>query len=317
MCDHPRILVIDDEIGVAGSKDLRRFLVDAGARTDGDRPAPDYPYAFEFCTGGVGAGTFSVAAVLERVRAGWNDPTHGPWALILLDVRFGAHPAFGYDVLDAIRAAPDLGADVPVIMLTREENTRSDAAHGDASGFLAKDTVTREAVENRVFREGLIPYAAPLSDQKGHLLGRSVAFLKMLRAIRRTVRDGTIRQLCLLGESGVGKERLAVYAHDVSRGPQALFLHEFADSSNPHLQVGKIFGSWPGAYNDAPRDGRPGVFERAHGGTLFLDELQNLSPESQERLLEVRPMGSRNTRVVSRYGTAPLSEPAVLNRCRP
>jgi DNA-binding NtrC family response regulator len=323
MANKPTILVIDDEIGQPGSPRQVGFLRTIGATDRTGAAVADYPYSFEFCSGGTPKKAYSVEAILDYIRRGWDKENDRFWAMILLDVNFGNQATFGYEVLDALRTSPEFGADIPVVMLTREGGTRRTAAHGGADGFLPKVTddgrpaLTPAALDAAILREGLLPDMRRLPDENQRLVGNSLAFVKTLRDIRRTIRNGTIRQMCFLGEPGVGKTELVKYTRDITCGPAAPYQKTVADAGNPHLQLGAIFGCWPGAYNDAPRDGAPGLFELTHGGVFFLDEVANLSPEAQQRLLEVQAAENSITRQISRYGIAPLANEDVLARCLP
>ena len=310
MRNRPTILVIDDQIGQPDSSWQAMFLQYVGAKDKADRKTGDYPYSFDFCTGCTPDGACSVNLVLDRIGEGWNRDAGQFWALILLDVQFGKAESFGYEILETLRSSPEFGTDLPVVMLTKERGRRQEAAHGGADGFLPKvgsdgqPALTRSALEAVVFREGLLPDTRRLPREDDRLVGNSLAFLKTLRAIRKTVRNGTILQMCLLGEPGVGKTELARYARDITNGPSAPFQHITANPGNPHLQLGALFGCWPGAYNDAPKNGAPGSFELAHEGMLFLDEIANLSPESQRA-----PLGG------SDYGESSHACNKPLRRC--
>ena len=166
MIPRPRILVIDDQIGVeGGDRDL--FLSNVGAAT-GKTPgakADTYPYEFVYHPGTDRAGRNSVEAVIEAILAGWPEPkTDRYWAMVLLDVRFGNDQNFGFTILRAIREHPNLGADLPVVMLTSEDKAkREEADRLRADGFLPKvdeaslkTMLSKEELAKRMAAFGLI-----------------------------------------------------------------------------------------------------------------------------------------------------------------
>ncbi|MGS8570853.1 sigma 54-interacting transcriptional regulator, partial [Salmonella enterica subsp. enterica serovar Braenderup] len=53
------------------------------------------------------------------------------------------------------------------------------------------------------------------------------------------------------------------------------------------LMESEFFGYEAGAFTDANRNGRKGLFEKANHGTLFLDEFGELSTGLQAKLLRV------------------------------
>jgi two-component system response regulator HydG len=90
----------------------------------------------------------------------------------------------------------------------------------------------------------------------------------------------------ILGETGVGKERLARLIHKRSPRAAAPFIAINCGAIPETLLEGELFGYAKGAFTGAIQH-RPGLFEAAHGGTLFLDEIAELSPQLQVRLLRV------------------------------
>ncbi|MFN8579415.1 MAG: sigma 54-interacting transcriptional regulator [Gemmatimonadaceae bacterium] len=107
----------------------------------------------------------------------------------------------------------------------------------------------------------------------------------------------------LLGESGVGKERLARWLHDASRRRGKPFVAVNCGAFADTLLESELFGHARGAFTGAVTE-RSGVFEAAHGGTLFLDEIGEVSPAMQVKLLrvlqerEVRRIGEMRARPV-------------------
>jgi len=88
----------------------------------------------------------------------------------------------------------------------------------------------------------------------------------------------------ILGESGVGKERIARLIHQSGPRRDHPLVVVDCGSTPTGLLESELFGHVRGAFTHAIRD-KKGLIEAAHGGTLFLDEIGNISPEMQIRLL--------------------------------
>ncbi len=90
----------------------------------------------------------------------------------------------------------------------------------------------------------------------------------------------------ILGESGVGKELVALGLHRRSPRRKGPLVTVNCAALNPNMTEAELFGHEKGAFTGADR-ARPGLFQQADEGTLFLDEIGELSPETQARLLRV------------------------------
>ncbi|MDQ0338139.1 PAS domain S-box-containing protein [Caldalkalibacillus uzonensis] len=91
----------------------------------------------------------------------------------------------------------------------------------------------------------------------------------------------------ILGESGVGKEILAKFIHYSSPRQNKPLIKINCGAIPPQLLESELFGYEPGAFTDARRNGKPGMFELANQGTIFLDEIGELPLELQVKLLRV------------------------------
>jgi DNA-binding NtrC family response regulator len=109
------------------------------------------------------------------------------------------------------------------------------------------------------------------------------------RDMREIVRDlklvaATPLTVLLEGESGVGKEVLARWIHQMSPRSQAPFVAVNMAAVPGTLLESTLFGHEKGAFTGADRL-RMGKFELADGGTLFLDEISELDMSFQAKLL--------------------------------
>lgn len=90
----------------------------------------------------------------------------------------------------------------------------------------------------------------------------------------------------ITGESGVGKEVIARYIHNISPRRKKRFVAVNCGAIPPNLIESELFGYEKGAFTGAASR-KKGLFEVADGGTLFLDEIGEMPLEAQVKLLRV------------------------------
>jgi Nif-specific regulatory protein len=115
------------------------------------------------------------------------------------------------------------------------------------------------------------------------LVGDSPAMVR-LRATVCQLADAPCPVL-ILGESGVGKELVALGLHRGLRRDAPLVKVNAANIVST-LAESQLFGHEHGAFSGADRRHR-GFFQQADGGTLFFDEIGDLSQDCQAKLLRV------------------------------
>jgi transcriptional regulator of aroF, aroG, tyrA and aromatic amino acid transport len=112
------------------------------------------------------------------------------------------------------------------------------------------------------------------------------------------------------GQSGTGKELFsrAIHAESGRMGP---FVPVNCAALPEALLESELFGYVGGAFTDARREGKPGLFELAMDGTIFLDEIGEMPPGPQAKILRIiqekrvrRIGGSREIPVNARIITA-------------
>lgn len=109
----------------------------------------------------------------------------------------------------------------------------------------------------------------------------------MREAIRLADRvAATDANVLVTGESGAGKDALALYIHSKSvRASQSFVKIDCATLPSGLLEA-ELFGYERGAFTGA-NEAKPGRLEAAHRGTVVLDEIAYLSTDSQAKLLRV------------------------------
>ncbi|GEM_PF-4307177 len=107
------------------------------------------------------------------------------------------------------------------------------------------------------------------------------------------LRDSGGKNILFTGETGVGKDLMARWAHRVSSLRDGPFVQVDCPRVPAPLFESELFGHARGAYTGAERD-KPGLVEMAHGGTLFLNEIGDMAREAQAKLLTFLDSGEFN-----------------------
>jgi PAS domain S-box-containing protein len=126
-------------------------------------------------------------------------------------------------------------------------------------------------------------------DEDTLLVGGSPAFLRMTSLLQRVA--PTQSTVLLLGESGVGKERVAEYIHHYSKRRHGPFVVVDCGTLGENLIESELFGYEKGAFTGASNR-KIGLFEAANGGTLFIDEICELPLTLQTKLLRALESGT-------------------------
>ncbi|HYR41571.1 MAG TPA: sigma-54 dependent transcriptional regulator [Terriglobia bacterium] len=226
-------------------------------------------------------------ALLSRLWAG--DRT----GLILLDVVMPG--CDGVEVIQKIRA---MGSKVPVIMLSGLADIRTvvESVKFGASNFLMKpfdeyalENMIKEVFEQRATGESISSESAAETSDGREFLTKSPMMLRMAGIVRQVA--FTDVPIMILGESGVGKEVMARFAHRHSGREDKPFV-KINCAAIPHeLLESELFGYERGAFTGAMND-KVGKFEQAHTGTLLLDEIGEMSAHLQSKLLHVLQDGT-------------------------
>ena len=209
------------------------------------------------------------------------------------DLYVVSHSLIPEPVPEAIRLVRQLPEAPAVVVLSgsddAEERARFLAAGCDAvlyhrlSGEMLWAVLStildkRRSVAEERLNRGQALARARLTD----FVSSSPAMQAFMAVVRRVV--VTDCSLLLLGETGVGKERLARAIHAEGPRGQGPFVTVNCGGLPETLLESELFGHEEGAFTGATRS-RRGMFELAHRGTILLDEVGEMPYHLQVKLL--------------------------------
>ncbi len=159
--------------------------------------------------------------------------------------------------------------------------------HGYGGGSSFERIPIANLVTNTIKQFSSIPRikdSQQLGQEMGELVGVSPAMLKLYRLIEKVAPYDV--NVCIEGESGVGKELVATQLHRLSYRISQPFITLNCGAIPDTLLESEFFGHEKGSFTGAVTR-RIGKFELADHGTLLLDEVSELSPKAQVSLLRV------------------------------
>ena len=194
----------------------------------------------------------------------------------------------GLSLLQDLKAA---GVAAPVVMISGQANVEMAvrATRLGALDFLEKPLSTDKlllTVENAVKLSRLEDENRRLKQRVGkhELVWRSALMQTVMAKVERVAASEA--RVCILGETGTGKELIARTIHDKSSRRDGPFVTLNCAAVPAELIESELFGHEKGAFTGAATR-HLGKFEQAHGGTLFLDEIGDMPVLMQAKLLRV------------------------------
>jgi DNA-binding NtrC family response regulator len=194
----------------------------------------------------------------------------------------------GMSGMEVLGKARSLQPGLPIIFLTAYGSIPDavKAVKAGAIDYLAKPFDGRELVYK--LRKVLEDIPGAGSDADCDTVARDMELavsprMKELYALVKRVAQSNVSVL-ILGESGVGKERIARLLHQLGPRSKQPFVVVDCGSTPAGLLESELFGHVRGSFTHAVND-KKGLIETADKGTLFLDEIGNISLEMQVRLL--------------------------------
>jgi len=197
----------------------------------------------------------------------------------------------GKDGLTLLGELKSAGIQTPVVMVSGQANIEMAvrATRLGAVDFLEKPLSTDKllvTVENTVKLTRLEQENRRLKRQAGkqELVWKSAVMQSVMAKIERVAASET--RVCILGETGTGKELVAHTLHDKSPRRAGPFITLNCAAIPAELIESELFGHEKGAFTGAATR-HLGKFEQADGGSLFLDEIGDMPALMQAKLLRV------------------------------
>jgi two-component system, NtrC family, nitrogen regulation response regulator NtrX len=209
----------------------------------------------------------------------------------------------GKDGLTFLEELRSLGVTTPVVMMSGQAHIEMAvrATKLGALDFLEKPISTEKlllTVENALRLQRLESENRQLRQRLGRhdIVWTGDAMKKVMAQVDRVAPTET--RVCILGETGTGKELIAHTLHEKSPRASGAFIALNCAAVPSELIESELFGHEKGSFTGAAAR-HVGKFEQAEHGTLFLDEIGDMPLPMQAKLLRVLEEGE-----VERIGAA-------------
>jgi len=195
----------------------------------------------------------------------------------------------GKDGLSLLEDLKDQGVSTPVVMMSGQAHIEMAvrATRLGALDFLEKPISTDKlllTVENALRLQRLEAENRQLHQRLGkhEIVWGGDAMRKVMAQIDRVAASET--RICILGETGTGKELVARTLHERSNRSAGPFITLNCAAVPAELIESELFGHEKGSFTGAATR-HIGKFEQAEQGTLFLDEIGDMPLNMQAKLL--------------------------------
>jgi len=201
----------------------------------------------------------------------------------------------GKDGLALLEELKTQGVTAPVVMMSGQAHIEMAvrATRLGALDFLEKPISTDKlllTVENALKLSRLENENRQLRQRLGkhEIVWQGEAMRRVMAQVERVAASET--RVCILGETGTGKELVARTIHGRSSRKAGPFVAVNCAAVPAELIESELFGHEKGSFTGAA--GRhTGKFEQADGGTIFLDEIGDMPLAMQAKLLRVLEEG--------------------------
>jgi len=246
----------------------------------------------------------SVVEAVDDHRRIWKKLTSKTCDLVVLSRDLIRDEAL--EEIHNLRQLPD----APIIVVLSEEENEEERIKFISAGC---DAVLNPELSNKKLKSALnaildrrrkaarptLAVRPKLAEAEiGDFVTASPAMRDFVKILPRVAKSNS--SVLILGETGVGKERLAHVLHRESPRKDGPFIAVHCGALPESLLESELVGHEQGAFTGATR-ARRGCFELAHQGTIFLDEIGEMPLHLQSKLLrvledhEIRRLGSEKS----------------------
>ncbi|HWY59968.1 MAG TPA: sigma-54 dependent transcriptional regulator [Terriglobales bacterium] len=201
----------------------------------------------------------------------------------------------GKDGLSFLEDLRSQGITVPVVMMSGQAHIEMAvrATRLGALDFLEKPVSTEKlllTVENVLKLRRLESENRQLRQRLGkhEIVWTSEVMRKIMAQVERVAASES--RVCILGETGTGKELIARTLHERSPRSAGPFITLNCAAVPAELIESELFGHEKGSFTGAAAR-HTGKFEQAEQGTIFLDEIGDMPLSMQAKLLRVLEEG--------------------------
>ncbi|MCC6536529.1 MAG: sigma-54-dependent Fis family transcriptional regulator [Bryobacterales bacterium] len=231
------------------------------------------------------------ATVCDNAARALDLARSGSFDMVLSDVVMPGKD--GLTLLEELRAA---NITLPVVMISGQATVEMAvrATRLGAIDFLEKPLTTEKlllTVENGLRLTRLEKENRELRQRVGgahDIVWASEPMRRLMLQLERVAPSEA--RVCILGETGTGKELVARAIHERSGRARGPFVTLNCAAVPAELIESELFGHEKGAFTGAAAR-HAGKFEQAHQGTLFLDEIGDMPLAMQAKLLRVLQEG--------------------------
>ena len=201
----------------------------------------------------------------------------------------------GKDGLALLEEARGAGINLPVVMISGQANIEMAvrATKLGAKDFLEKPLSTEKlllTIDNTLQLKRLEAENRELRQRVGkhEIVHTGEAMRRVMAQVERVAASES--RVCILGETGTGKELIARALHERSARRTQPFVTLNCAAVPGELIESELFGHEKGSFTGAVTR-HIGRFEQANHGTLFLDEIGDMPLVMQAKLLRVLEEG--------------------------
>jgi two-component system response regulator PilR (NtrC family) len=215
--------------------------------------------------------------------------------LVITDIKMPG--ADGFEVLKKVK---NISPGTVVIMITAFGTTEAaiEAMKLGAYDYIHKPfkideirLIVKKAIEKKRLSEevSLLRDKVKITYRLENIIGQSPKMQELFRLVPKVAQSNS--NALIIGESGSGKELVAMALHNLSNRKDRNFVAINCSAFPEGLLESELFGHMKGSFTGAMQN-KQGLFEIADSGSLFLDEIGEMPINLQAKLLRVLENGT-------------------------